>query len=376
MTATPARVDLGSGTYVGIVNLRTGLQALGHDVVVIQPRRPLPIRGYGFARLAFNWRLRADRLSGYDLVTGFDLDGWTIAQRVAAPYVAYLHGVIADEARFEQGSTRWSLALQARAECTNARRAARVLAPSEYSRRRIAELYGVESSQVRVVPPAFDAVRWRRVLAEMAVPHPPGRPTVLCVGRMYPRKNHAALLRAATLLARDLPTVEFRIAGDGPERARLEAQAVALGLGDTVRFLGQVQVGVLALEYASCDVFCLPSLQEGFGLVFAEAMVAGKPIVACDASSTPEVVTHVRNGYLVPPGDDQALANALSALLRDPEARRRMGNANRADAAVRFGVERAASQFVDAVRPLLPRPHPAGAALAPDARPASSVKGA
>ena len=82
----------------------------------------------------------------------------------------------------------------------------------------------------------------------------------------------------------------------------------------------------LASEYARCDVFCLPSIQEGFGIVFLEAMASGKPIVAVRAGAAPEVVAH---GLLVKPEDDEELAAAIERLYREPSLRASLGSAGK-----------------------------------------------
>ena len=351
MTATPGSVAHGSGTSVAARNLRAGLEALGHQVHLLTPGGVLARRTDPVSRLLANILFSLADVGRCDLLCGLDLDGWLLARRVAVPYVAYLHGVIADEARFERGLPRISLTVQSIAEGAAARSAAMVLAPSEYSAGRIPPLYHVPASKVRVVPPGFDVQRWLDVLA--GVPASPSTGLrVLCVGHMYPRKNHAALLRVAAMLKPEFSELETRIVGDGPEMHRLIRLGQRLQLGRAVRFLGHIPLSSLAEEYARCDVFCLPSLQEGFGMVFAEAMTAGKPIVACRAGAVPEVVVHGRNGYLSPPGDDRALSDALATLLHDPALRRRMGEASRNDAAQRFGIEPAAKHFLKAVETL------------------------
>lgn len=354
VTGTPTHVALGSGTYVAAENLRVGLEALGHEVLLVTPPPPGPLgpKGYLWRRLLFNARLRPVHVSGCDLVCGFDLDGVRLARTGVSPFVAYLHGVIADEARFERGLTRWSLGVQALVEGIAARRAACTMVPSNYSAGRAGELYGVEPARIRVVPPGFDVERWQHAFAGPQ-PQSGDRLTILCVARMYPRKNHAGLLRAVALLRPSFPDVAVRIVGDGPEHGRLQRLTERLGLGGTVKFLGQVPFGQLVAEYAASDVFCLPSLQEGFGLVFAEAMTAGKPIVACNAGATPEVVIPGENGRLSIPGSDRALADDLAALLRDPDLRRRLGEANRRQAPHRFGLLAAATRFLEVAEPLV-----------------------
>ena len=130
---------------------------------------------------------------------------------------------------------------------------------------------------------------------------PSGPPTVLAVARMYPRKRLDDLLRAAAVLRERIPDVRVRIVGAGPESARLHALHAALGLGETVTFLGEVSRQELAVEYVRAHCFCLPTVQEGFGLVFAEAMAAGLAVVACRAAAVPEIVEDRRTGLLVNP---------------------------------------------------------------------------
>jgi glycosyltransferase involved in cell wall biosynthesis len=108
--------------------------------------------------------------------------------------------------------------------------------------------------------------------------------------------------------------LEVRIVGDGPERGEFMEVYRELGLGETVRWLGDVSAADLAAEYNRCDVFCLPSVQEGFGIVFLEAMAAGKPIVAARASAVPEVVTQ---GLLTEPENAESLAAAIQKLHGD-----------------------------------------------------------
>src|SRR5206468_2410469 len=151
-------------------------------------------------------------------------------------------------------------------------------------------------------PEPLAPAEWPRRFAE--APRLASRPpTVLCVARMYPRKRLDVLLRAGARLRGRIPGVRVRIVGDGPESARLRALSAGLGLEETVTFLGEISRSALAVEYVGADCFCLPTVQEGFGLVFAEAMAAGLPIVACRTAAVPEVVEDGRTGLLVSPND-------------------------------------------------------------------------
>jgi glycosyltransferase involved in cell wall biosynthesis len=350
ITATPQSVREGSGTFVASETLRRGLSALGHEVRVIAPTGSALPFAYTLRRFTFNQRLGTTHVDDADLVVGFDMDGFRLAGRLPVPFVAYIHGILADEARFERGLVAASMRLQSRAERASARRAALVLTLSRYARGRITEVYGLEPERVAVVPPALDIARWRAAL-EAHADRRRSAPTVLCVARMYPRKNIASLVRATAVLRSRVPDVQVRIVGDGPERRRLERLVRRLNLRAQVRLEGQLGFGQLARAYAGCDIFCLPSLQEGFGLVFLEAMAAGKPVVCCSGTAVEELVEDGANGVLVPQRDDARLADALARLLEDEKARTRMGTANRA-MVERFAPSSVAQQFLDVVSPL------------------------
>jgi glycosyltransferase involved in cell wall biosynthesis len=115
-----------------------------------------------------------------------------------------------------------------------------------------------------------------------------------------------------------------------------------------VEFLGHVAFDRLAGEYRRADVFCLPSRQEAFGIVFLEAMAAGLPIVAARAAAVPEVVPDGVCGILVPAGRPDELAHALNHLLSSAEERRRMGEAGRRHAQL-YDVSLIAPRFLAAV---------------------------
>ena len=228
---------------------------------------------------------------------------------------------------YETGSTRVSLAYQAHLEKLHAQRADLVITPSRYCAERLDELYHVPNALV--IPELIDLDRWRDLLRENpACASSKQRFIVLCVCRFYSRKRILVLLRAAALLRMRVPELEVRIVGGGPEASRLRLLWRELHLEDTVRWLGDVTAGQLAAEYNGADVFCLPSVQEGFGIVFLEAMAAGKPIVATRAAAVPEVVRH---GLLVEPENHDALADAIEKLYGDSQLRALLADHGRRD---------------------------------------------
>jgi glycosyltransferase involved in cell wall biosynthesis len=280
----------------------------------------------------FNLRLTPARIQGSDVVLGFDMDGFTLSGHIH-PFACYIHGVLADEAAFERGSVARLLRLQARAERRSARQADLVLTTSKYSAHRIAAAYGVDAARIGIVPPAFDVVRRQLDLERLNERHDMDRsPTVLCVARMYPRKNIRSLIGATRLLVDRGLALRVRIVGDGPERRELERVTHALDLTETVMFTGQIPHTDLLTEFARAEVFCLPSLQEGFGIAFLEAMAAGQAVVAVWASSTPELIEDGVNGLLARPHDESDLADKLGLVLEDAALRKQMAAANRVKA--------------------------------------------
>jgi len=337
---------VGSGTAAGIGGLARGLERIGHRVVPLRPHTEP--RGRPLHRLAYNLEVpRRLHRQEFDLVVGFDWDGCLHAPDGGPPYVVAVKGVLADEARFERGLTGASLRLQAALERRNLRRAARVVTTSRYSRARAVAAYGLVPERVVTVPEGIDLAAWRGKPDRRG----DGPPTILSVARQYPRKNTRTLIAALPLVRRRLPDARLRVVGGGPELPALKRRAADLGVRDAVSFLGPLSRDAdVRREYARADVFCLPSLQEGFGIVFLEAMAAGLPVVAGRAAAVPEVVPHGDAGLLVDPRDPAALADALVALLDDRALRRRMGAAGRARAAA-HDWPRVARRFLEAVAP-------------------------
>ena len=351
LSSTPFSPTEGSGTWVAIDGLVRGLERLGHRVTC----RPLG-RRTGFHTLdrwLYNARVTTAPPDA-DVVVGVDLDGflWARTRRVRggtpagrARFVVALKGIIADELKNERGLVRALLSVQAGWERLNTARADRVVVPSRYSASIAHAAYGVPADRLVVVPEPIDLAEWRRRFAAAPKPARPG-PTVLAVARMYPRKRLQDLLRAAAILRERIPAARVRIVGEGPESARLRALHASLGLGETVTFLGDISRSALAVEYVGADCFCLPTVQEGFGLVFAEAMAAGLAVVACRAAAVPEIVEDRRTGLLVNRESPEELAMALETLLTNPGLRAELGAAAAARV-VAYDLEPIARRFVE-----------------------------
>lgn len=173
-------------------------------------------------------------------------------------------------------------------------------------------------------------------------------PYVLAVGRLSHEKGIDLLLAAFTDVASRFPDWSLVIVGSGPERQRLEAQALELGISGRCDFLGEVREVATVMKDAS--LFVLPSRTEGFPNSLCEAMACGITSVATDCPSGPRhIVSDGVDGVLVPTENAQALAQAMSALMADPTTRRRLGDAART-ITERFSVSRVLALWDDVLQ--------------------------
>lgn len=179
--------------------------------------------------------------------------------------------------------------------------------------------------------------RYPREDARARLQIPPEVKVVGMTARLIAGKGVNTALEAVSLLSKIMPDLNLVVVGDGPDRAKLESYAAALGVKDIVHFLGwrddvpQLMVG--------WDLFILPSFSEGFSLSVLEAMASGLPVVVSDLACMREAVVSGKSGYLTKPGDAPELAAAILNILRDARRAKQMGMFNRERAAALFGQE-------------------------------------
>jgi glycosyltransferase involved in cell wall biosynthesis len=167
-----------------------------------------------------------------------------------------------------------------------------------------------------------------------------GNGVVGMVARLSPQKDHRTLLEAASQIQSEMPQASWVLIGDGPQRAAIEGWIRDLGLQERVVMLGQRE-NARALM-ARMSVFVLSTHYEGCSNAVMEAMAAGVPVVATDVGGNRELIAHEQTGFLVPPRDAQALAQAVLKLLRDPAMAQGMGQRARARMKNEFSMESAA----------------------------------
>jgi glycosyltransferase involved in cell wall biosynthesis len=163
---------------------------------------------------------------------------------------------------------------------------------------------------------------------------------VLTPARLHPQKGHTYLLAAAA----QVPDATFVLAGDGPLRRELEAEARTLGISDRCVILGYRSDVPELLAVA--DLFVLPSLYEGLPISVLEAMAAGRPVVATAIGGTDEAITSELSGLLVPPRDPVALASAIRRLRADPALAARLASAGRERVEREFSTDVTARQVM------------------------------
>jgi phosphatidylinositol alpha-1,6-mannosyltransferase len=241
--------------------------------------------------------------------------------------------------------------------------AAHVVANSEYTAR-LAEQAGAKRGRIIVVRPSphypltvhVEPGASGRERADLGLPE--GAFMLLASGRLVARKGFGDVVRAVAQLAPQLPRLRLVIAGDGPERAALEGLAAELGLGATVQFTGAVDEARMIRLFAACDAFVMAPKSlgpdvEGFGIVYLEAGLFGKPVVGTRSGGVPEAVCHEETGLLVEPSNPEELAAAVRRLHDDPELSRRLGDAGRRRVLAEFGWARQARPLMQSLFPEL-----------------------
>ena len=209
--------------------------------------------------------------------------------------------------------------------------------------------------EVARVPNGIDPVAASRALPARALARRAlgvgGEPLVLFVGRLTYQKGLDVLLKAWPRFRDRRPGATLLVLGQGPDRNTLRQSAEALGIAASVDFRGiREDVGH---HYAAADIFVLPSRYEGFPNVMLEAMAAGLPVIASQVSGTEDAIEDGRNGLLVPPGEPEALSEALRRLSEDPDLRERLGTEARKTVEGRFNINRVAEQTLGFYRHLI-----------------------
>ena len=242
------------------------------------------------------------------------------------PIVTTIHDVSYLEVRHF-----FSMARAAQLQLTVARtvrRAARIIAPSEFSRTRISKAYNIDDSLISVihngVDPQFRMIPRDTAAARIRDNHQINAPYILSVGDLHPRKNQTGLIRAFSNIVRAdsrLPHHLVLVGKEGWHGREVREEAQSLGVLDRVHFPGFVSDTDLVDFYAGCDLFVFPSFYEGFGLPVLEAMTCGRAVACSQTSALPEVSDS--SALLFDPTDDEQIAKAMIDFLLSDDLRLR-----------------------------------------------------
>lgn len=199
----------------------------------------------------------------------------------------------------------------------------------------------IDATRVRVVHPGVEVATFAGVEAQGATWRASSgladKLIVLTVGRLDPRKNHAAVIDAVAALSPKFPNLVYVIVGQGRQLERLCQQATRLGVADRVVFAGAVSNQTKLAMYGGCDLFAMPAIRdgsdvEGFGMVFLEAAACGKPTLAGKEGGQAEAVVDGQTGLVVDGTNPTAVTGAMQRLLSDPGLREQLGLAGRVHA--------------------------------------------
>jgi len=257
---------------------------------------------------------------------GSDAHGYVVVGS-GHPAVVTVHGIMRQEARYV-GSPFRRLRDQVAALLTerySLRHTRHLIAISRYVTTHFRSMLQPDIN-VYYIPNAVDEGYFN--LQNIADGH-----TILFAGHVIPLKRTLDLVKAFEKIAHKLPRVQLRIAGEAQSESAyaetVRAYIRETRMCDRVHMLGNLSESAILREFAACDVLVLPSAQENAPMVIAQAMAAGKPVVATPVGGVPEMVSDRKTGFLTAVGDLEGLASTLLRLFQSPELRTRMGQAGR-----------------------------------------------
>jgi len=280
--------------------------------------------------------IEADVFEGH-AVSGYGIPKTLKKHNNKKPFIHTIHGVLADE--YEQAKRNGYQTLKgrianlfmnhlAKLEAETAKNASIIVTISKYSVEKIQYYYDVDSEKIRIVPNGVDVEAFKPLENQTELKKKFGLgqgPCVLFVGNLIPRKGLPLLVEAAKKIVKQQAETKFLIAGVGPLKNYLIKTIQDAKLTANFLFVGRVSEKLLPALYNCSDVFVLPSIQEGQGIVLLEAQASGKPVVGFDICGVREAVQNGETGLLVNVEESDALADSLIKLLEDRDLRRRMG---------------------------------------------------
>ena len=306
----PGSLAQRTGGYIYDARMATGLRALGWRVMVHELEGSFPLPD-DRARESVEKTLSTIPDGTGVIVDGLALPG--LAQSSPSPghrlrLLALVHHLTSDETGLKKHDINelYSAEITAIESCQG------VIVTSKFTARRLGSL-GIPPESIRTVVPGTDPVAWGTDVAARAVNE------LLCVGSVTRRKGQDVLIRALARLSQRpwSCVIAGSVTRDAPFAEAVRRASREAGVAQRVRFTGELDRSQLELLYRRSSVFVLPSYYEGFGMAITEALSWGLPVVATTAGAIPDTLPG-NAGILVPPGNDEALAEAIDRLLDEP----------------------------------------------------------
>lgn len=181
-----------------------------------------------------------------------------------------------------------------------------------------AKALGVPAERISIIPNGVDLSKIPQTKEKR------GAGQIVSVGRLSQEKGFSYLVDAFVRVKEKVPEAKLDIIGEGPEREKIELQIAKLNLETSVRLLGSLPHDEVIRAMRKAELFVLPSVAEGLGIVFIEAQACGTPVIGTNVGGIPDVIIHEETGLLVPPRDAQALAQAMVMLLENKALAQRL----------------------------------------------------
>ena len=319
---------------------------------------PLKNRGYGallrYPGIRRSFGLLLDRIQP-DLVHAQAVPAYILAALESrVPSVVTIHGVYRNELPVHKSrrSFRERLAVAA---------VTRIQDECFRKTKNLIAITGEIEALVKKCSPGVRTYRINNTIDEhfFSLQNCDAEPRVLFVGWINNRKGVHVLLEAFYCVIRSYPDAQLCLVGqddvDKEYSTSLKMEHQSLITSGSVQFVGSISQDRLYEEMSRCSILCLPSLAESAPMVIAQAMAAGKPVVATRVGGVPDMVEDGVTGLLCDPGNSEQLADGLVALLKDPELRRRMGQQAHQLAEKRYRANRVAQATLEAYRSVLGR---------------------
>lgn len=307
---------------------------------------------YDMVKFAWSLRrlMRQEISQGVDVIHGHwvlpsGFVGCIASRGTGIPVVVTAHGrdvclnPSADYTVPQQGYVNWLLRF-------TFKRLHALAAVSNYTRNQALER-GISPERVAVIYDGTNTALFKPDVAPLPLQQRFGADFILLtVRKFYRRKGIQDVIKAMPQVLKECPKVCFVIIGYGPLEQELKQLAASLNLQEHVQFLGRLPNDELPPYYAAADVFIIPSHEEAFGVVAAEAMALGKPLISTAVGGLKEVADD-EVALVVPPRDPDSIANAIVTLCQSPQRREKMGQAGLRKVREVFNWDRAARRYID-----------------------------